>query len=141
MTPEGVEKLKVLLGKHEGYSKFPYLDSTNHLTIGIGRNLTDRGISKAEAFQLLDADVAYFSLNLIQVFKFYNYLDENRQIALVDMCFNLGLKGLLSFKDMLLALECKDYERAANEMLLSKWASQVGGRSYELSEIIRTGKL
>jgi lysozyme len=57
------------------------------------------------------------------------------------MCFNLGLQGLLGFKDMMLAIEAEDYDRAANEMLESKWATQVGERAICLAGIMRHGEL
>jgi lysozyme len=141
MTPEGKQKLKSLLVRHENYSQFPYSDTTGHLTIGIGRNLSDRGISTTEAYFLLNEDIAYFSAKLNVYLKFFKDLDENRQIALIDMCFNLGIQGLLNFKNMMMALESKDYERAAHEMLDSKWAEQVKERATDLAEIVRTGNI
>lgn len=141
MTPEGKIKLKQLLVNHEQYKQFPYIDTTGHITVGIGRNLTDRGISTTEAFYLLDDDILYFSGKLNHFLKFFASLDENRQIALIDMCFNLGVQGFLNFTQMILALEAGDYHRAADEMMNSKWANQVGERATTLSNIIRTGNI
>lgn len=141
MTPEARLKLKNLLVKHESYKQFPYTNSTGHLTIGIGRNLDNRGISLPEAYYLVDEDIDYFSSKLQQYLKFFHKLDENRQIVLINMCFNLGVQGFLNFTHMILALESGDYERAAKEMLESKWAGQVGDRAIELSQAMRTGVL
>ncbi len=141
MTPEARLKLKQLLVQHESYRQFPYADITGHLTVGIGRNLTDRGISTTEAFYLLDDDIMYFSAKLAHFLQCFNQLDENRQIALIDMCFNVGIQGFLGFKKMVAALESHDYERAANEMMDSKWAEQVGDRATTLANIIRTGQI
>lgn len=141
MTPDGRQKLKALLTRHESYKQFPYSDTTGHLTIGIGRNLTDHGVSLTEASFMLDEDIAYFTGKLSQYLGFFTKLTENRQIALVDMCFNLGMQGFLNFRQMILALEAHDYERAANEMLDSKWAEQVGERASCLANIIRTGNI
>ena len=141
MTPEARLKLKQLLVQHESYKQFLYVDSTGHSTIGIGRNLTDRGISTTEAFYLLDDDILYFSSKLNHFLPFFSVLDENRQIALIDMCFNLGVQGFLNFKNMIAALESHDYERAAKEMLDSKWHEQVGDRATTLANIIRTGEI
>ncbi len=141
MTPEGRQKLKNLLTQHESYKQFVYADTKGHLTIGIGRNLSDRGISNTEAFTLLEDDIQYFHGKLTHFLKFYPKLTENRQIALVDMAFNLGIQGFLNFKQMILALEALDFERAAKEMLDSKWAEQVGERATLLAEIIRTGEI
>jgi lysozyme len=141
MTPEAKQKLKGLLLQHESYKQFPYTDSTGHLTIGIGRNLSDRGISSAEAFNLLDDDIIYFTNKLNHFLNYFAELAEPRQIALIDMCFNLGVQGLLNFTQMLSALERRDYEEAAREMLDSKWAVQVGERAVCLANIMRNGEL
>jgi lysozyme len=141
MTPDGRQKLKALLVSHEEYRQFPYTDTTGNLTIGIGRCLTTRGISTIEAFQLLDDDVLYFASKLDHNLPFYSDLSEPRQIALIDMCFNLGINGLLDFKETIQALNDKDYEKAAQCMLDSKWATQVGERATCLANIIKTGTL
>jgi lysozyme len=141
MTPDARVKLKQLLVHHESYRQYPYTDTTGHITIGIGRNLSDRGISTTEALSLLDDDVLYFSGQLNHYLPFFVNLSENRQIALIDMCFNLGTKGLLNFTQMIDALEKGDYEAAAKEMLNSKWATQVGERATTLANIIRTGEI
>jgi lysozyme len=141
MTPEARQKLKGLLVQHESYRQFPYTDTTGHLTIGIGRNLIDRGISINEATYMLDEDITYFMGKLNHFLPFFVNLSENRQIALVDMCFNIGVQGFLNFTQMILALESADYERAAHEMLDSKWATQVGERASRLAQIMKTNEL
>jgi len=141
MTPEGKQKLKALLVQHESYRQFPYTDSTNHLTIGIGRNLTDRGVSTTEALYLLDDDILYFSNKLSHFLPFFSQLSEPRRIALVDMCFNLGVQGFLNFKELIAALEVEDWPIAYNEMISSKWAEQVGERATTLANIVLTGEL
>lgn len=134
-------KLKSLLVQHESCKLHPYTDTTGHLTIGVGRNLTDRGISKAEALYLLDDDIDYFSNKLSSTLKFFDQMDEARKIALIDMCFNLGFNGLMGFTHMMFALELGDYERAADEMLNSEWHNQVKGRAETLAKIMRSGEL
>jgi lysozyme len=140
MTPEGRQKLKALLISHEQYRQFPYTDTTGHLTVGIGRNLSARGISTTEAIQLLDDDILYFSSKLAHFLDCFTELNEARQIALIDMCFNLGVQGFLNFKEMINALNAHDYDRAADEMVKSKWHDQVGERATCLENIIRTGE-
>lgn len=139
MSPDSRSKLKNLLADDEEYEQFPYVDTTGHITIGIGRNLSDRGISVSEALSLLDNDIIYFISRLNQYLSFFSDLSEPRQIAIINMCFNLGVNGFLAFKNMLEALEKGDYNTAADEMLKSKWADQVGHRAQYLSNIIRTG--
>lgn len=141
MTPEARKKLRGLLTQHESYRQFPYTDTTGVLTIGIGRNLVDRGVSMNEAYYLLDEDISYFTSKLSHFLPFFHDLSENRQIALVDLCFNVGVQGFLNFTKMILALESHDYERAAVEMLDSKWAQQVWQRATTLASIIRSGEM
>lgn len=141
MSPEGKQKLKTLLVNHESYRQFAYTDISGHITVGIGRNLSDRGISTTEAFYLLDDDILYFTSKLNHFLPCFTNLSEPRQIALVDMCFNVGVQGLLNFTKMISALERGDYDNAANEMLDSKWSEQVGERATCLANIIRTGNI
>ncbi len=75
-----------------------------------------------------------------QHIPFWNELDDERQYALVDMAFNLGIKGLLGFKKMLSYLGVGNYIKAAAECLASRYAKEVGRRAVRISEIIRTGK-
>lgn len=138
MSPEARQKLRQMLINNESYRQFPYSDTTGHMTIGIGRNLTDRGISNSEAIYLLDEDISYFSEKLNHYLPFFHDLSENRQLALINLCFNVGIQGFLNFREMILALEARDYERAATEMLDSKWAQQVWNRAVMLANIMRT---
>lgn len=141
MTPESKLKLKQLLVQHESYKQFPYTDTTGHLTIGIGRNISDRGISTTEALYLLDDDIIYFTSKLNHHLSFFSSLNENRQIALIDMCFNLGIQGFLGFNNTIAALEAENYQLASECMLDSKWAEQVGQRATTLAGIVRTGEI
>ena len=141
MSPDARQRLKALLIKHEHYEQFPYTDTTGNLTIGIGRNISVRGVSLNEALSLLDDDLAWHTAKLMQFCSWFAKLDDNRQIAVIDMAFNLGLQGFLGFQDTISALEALDYERAAKAMLDSLWAHQVGQRAIDLAYIIRTGEL
>jgi lysozyme len=71
----------------------------------------------------------------------YQALDEIRQTALANMCFNIGFYGLMGFRKMWLALSRHDYTEAARQMLDSRWARQVGYRADELAQIMRTGEV
>lgn len=141
MTPESMQKLKQMLTIDEGYKQFPYTDTTGHLTIAIGRNLTDRGISAEEAQVLLEDDIDYFYKKLSSNLPFFDELVDNRKIALINMCFNIGFQGFLKFKSMIIALEAKDYERAAHEISSSKYATQNIDRAIRIASIMLTGDL
>jgi len=141
MTESLLNRIKAQLVRHEGLKLKPYRCTAGKLTIGIGRNLDDRGISQTEAYVLLENDILDFEQQLLDAIPdVYNGLDEVRQSVLLNMCFNLGLKGLLEFKNTLAFIGAGDWERAANNMLASKWAKQVGMRAIELSELMRKGK-
>lgn len=141
MLPDMRKKLRALLVHHEGLRTFPYEDTRGNLTIGIGRSLSTRGITENEAFVMLDDDMMYFTDKLNNLFPWFNQLDENRQVALIDMAFNCGINGILGFHEMLDAFDKKDYYRAADEVLHSKWAEQVGQRSFDIATIIETGDI
>lgn len=125
---------------HEGTKLKPYQDSVGKTTIGIGRNLTDRGISKEECYYLFNNDLNLVYSELME-YDWFKELDDVRQYVLMDMCFNIGITKLLQFSKFIAALEIKNYVMAANQMLNSKWADQVKGRAIELSKIMATGKL
>jgi len=141
MTEGLMNRIKAQLVRHEGLRLKPYRCTAGKLTIGIGRNLDDRGISQKEAYAMLERDILDSEQQLLdEIPDIYNGLDEARQSVLLNMCFNLGLKGLLEFKNTLAFIGARDWERAANGMLASKWAKQVGMRAIELSEMMRKGK-
>ena len=117
----------------------PYTDAAGKISIGVGRNLTDVGISEDEADYLLDNDISSILHQLVARIAIFGSLDTTRQNVLADMAMNLGIEGLLRFHKMLAAIEAHDFEKAADEMLDSKWATQVGKRATELAAMMRTG--
>lgn len=133
------EELIKRIIKHEGLRLKPYRCTAGKLTIGIGRNLDDTGISEAEARYLLENDLQRCHQDCVEAFPWYAGLDEPRQGVICEMCFNLGLARLKGFKKMLIAVETGNYETAAQEMLLSKWAMQVGQRAKTLADIMKRG--
>ena len=134
-----MQKLIENLKRHEGLRLKPYLCSEGKITIGFGRNLEDMGISEKEAEMLLMSDIqrCYEELN---VFSWFHDLDQVRQEAMVNMLFNLGLPTFLEFKRTLKFMAEGAYSQAAEEMLDSKWARQVGDRATELAYMVETGQ-
>lgn len=143
MTPEFRQKLKQMLLRDEKYEQYVYTDSTGHSTIGIGQNISPNGegISLDEALYLLDNKINSLYTKMSHYFKWFSSLNEARQIALVNMAYNLGFEGFLKFHNMLFSLENGDMEKASNDMLDSLWINQVGDRANRLANIIRTGEL
>lgn len=132
--------ITTLLLKHEGLKLKPYRCTSGKLTIGVGRNLEDRGITKSEAMYLLSNDIADVIHQLKEKLPVFNVLDQTRQDVLVDMAFNMGVGGLLEFKNTLASIEKGHYRKASKQMLQSKWAKQVPNRAGELSEMMKTGE-
>lgn len=132
--------LKEQLMRDEGLRLKPYADTTGHLTIGFGRNLTQVGISLAEAELLLDHDIQRTTADVLAAFLWIASLDDVRREALVNMAFNLGIGGLLEFRKMLAACQRGDWPTASIEALNSEWAQQVGDRAYRLSRQLETGE-
>lgn len=132
-----ISQMKVELIRDEGLKLKPYRDTVGKLTIGVGRNLDDVGISEAEAATLLESDIARTAKALDLNLPWWTTLSEERQRVLLNMAFNMGIAGLLGFKNTLAAIQAGKYEDAAKEMLTSKWAAQVGNRAQRLAQMMR----
>lgn len=130
------ETLEQMIERHEGCRFTPYPDSLGILTIGIGHNL-NKPLSRAAVEQIQRDDIKDARNDCLHAFPWFAELDEPRQKAVIDMCFNLGLSRLKQFTKFLSAMSMGEYEEAAKEMLNSRWAEQVKGRATELAAIIR----
>lgn len=128
--------LEKALLRDEGLELKPYTDTVGKTTIGVGRNLDDNGITEDEALFMLRNDIQR-SRHELAKFHWWRNLDSDRRDVLVNMHFNLGLPRLLSFKNMIAALDFGDYKLAADEMLDSLWAEQVGDRAVRLARVMR----
>lgn len=125
--------LLALIEAHEGCRLKPYLCPAGKLTIGIGRNIEDVGITRHEAEYMLHNDLIRVVKELRTAFPWYDSLTERRKHALIDMCFNMGITTLKTFKRTLAAMERGDWQAAKNFALESKWARQVGGRAVKVT--------
>ncbi len=149
-----VERLKNTLKRHEGYRGRIYKDTVGVLTIGYGRNLETVGITKAEADVLIANDIRDATRVAIALVPVFDELNDCRREVLVNMAYNLGAVRLRAFKKTLAAVNAFDFDVAADEMLDSRWARQVGDsegpvvdempdpddqRAKELSDAMRMG--
>ena len=147
---------------HEGLRLQVYEDSLGIATIGIGRNLEDRGITPEElewmdipnmaivhTMGITEADAMYLAQNDVQIVEeellrshpCVENLDAVRQLVLVDMAFNMGVPRLGKFKKMWAAIHENNFDEAAKEMLDSRWANQVKSRSTKLAHAMHTGEI
>ena len=128
------------LALHEGVKRFPYKCTSGKLTIGVGRNIEDMGISDDEIYYMLKNDIRRVDNELNNAFRFYKNLDPVRKDAMINMAFNLGLTRLRGFRLALKLMETHDYEEASMEFLDSLWASQVGQRALDVAHMIKYGE-
>lgn len=140
--------------RHEGYKQHSYRCTAGHLTIGYGYNLDanplklssleishalKNGMPEHEADRLLTLMVGRCIDQLDTAIPWIVNLGDARESVLINMAYNIGLVGLMKFTKTLALIKSGDYPKAADEMLKSKWAAQVGHRAVELSKQMRSG--
>lgn len=143
-------RLRAQLAKHEGNRPFVYDDATGKsvavgsqvrgkLTVGVGRNLEDKGLSQDEIEYLLDNDISD-CLAQAQSFPWFAGLDPVRQAVIVELLFNLGLTRFKTFKKFIGFISEGRWVHAAGELKNSRWAEQVKGRADTLINMIKAGQ-
>lgn len=155
------DKLIGQLKLHEGYRAKTYMDTTGHPTVGIGFNL-DRSdaevrlrsvgadyhavlngeseLTDEQAAELLKQDIEQAEKDAQRLVFVYDELDDVRQRVIVDMVYNLGAYGFSKFKTTIKYICHGNYDKAADNMLKSKWATQVKGRARILASMMRRGE-
>jgi lysozyme len=139
------------LQPEEGNRLFVYDDATGkpigpgchvigHPTIGTGRALDTHGISDAERQYLLTNDVGRVAGELDRDLPWWRTLDPVRQRVLLDMAFEMGTAGLLAFHNTLQLVQLQRWDDAAEAMLSSRWAGEVGARAYALAAMMKIGQ-
>jgi len=121
----------------EGFRAVAYQDTTGHLTIGYGFNITS-GISEYAAQALLEAQAQELATSL-QAYHWFVGLDDVRASVLIELAFNLGLNGLLHFPRMLGAIGSGDWQTAHDQLLDSDAARQLTSRYTILANLLLTG--
>lgn len=127
---------------HEGEVPYAYPDSLGYLTIGVGRLIDRRkggGLRPDEIRLMLANDLRDVEAALDRRLPWWRGLSAVRRKVLIDMAFNLGVEGLLKFRNTLALVQAGEFGRAADNMLASKWAGQVKGRAQRLAQMMRTG--
>ena len=142
-------KLVEELIKDEGYKYEIYLDHLGYPTFGVGHLVLETDeeygqpvgtpVSEERILECLNNDIDIVCKELNQNMSWWSELDDTRQRVLANMAFNLGLPRLGKFKKFLAAVQEQDWEKAAVEMMDSKWATQVGNRAVRLKEKMLNG--
>jgi lysozyme len=131
-----IEQLKI----HEGVKLKPYKCSAGKLTIGVGKNIEDNGITLEEAEYLLQNDIAEARSQLLHAFPWMVDFNDARISAMINFTFNVGIGTVKKFENTLAYMQSGEWDKAADEMMDSRWARQVGNRAIEVTDQIRTGK-
>lgn len=125
--------------RDEGLRLKPYRDTVGKLTIGVGRNLDDVGITQSEAAILLQNDISACDISLRTALPWVVEMDEIRYAALLNAAFNLGVHGLLGFRKALNLAQQKKYSESAQEFLNSTWTEQIGDRAHRIAKQLSEG--
>ena len=138
------EKLMKELIADEGFEYEIYLDHLGYETLGVGHLITKKDeeygkpvgtpISEDRIKECLDNDINIVCQELDMKEPWWRSLDDNRQRIVANMCFNLGHPRLSKFKNFIHAMQVSNWELAAEEMMDSKWATQVGDRAKRLRD-------
>lgn len=144
-----LSRLRAKQNVWEGVRQLVYDDATGQTirqstyvkgnpTVGVGRNLLKP--MSDDAIDFLWNEDAQEAVNDASTFAWFSSLDENRQLALVDMVFNMGLTTLRTFTVFLGYMASGQYQSAADDLQGTKWYGQVGQRAVYLTNVIRTGE-
>ena len=123
---------------HEGFVEHVYDDSLGIPTIGYGFAIKDLVLEEDLCDEILLRKLRILGKSVIGKFPFFDSLTSDCKTVLMEMCYQLGVTGVSKFKKALKAMEDGDWEKAADEMLDSKWAKQTPNRAKEMSNIIRS---
>lgn len=129
--------------RHEGFRDRLYLDSEGFLTGGWGHHFYPGSRLPVDCAEILfKMDVALAMSDYTKIAPEYRKrLNQTRARVIVEMIFNMGLQKVQQFKQMWTAIYDGDWDKAASEMLDSKWSTQVGQRAVELAEVMRKGEI
>ena len=141
--------LEAELRRDEGVRYRPYLDTSipPKWTVGVGHNLSASPLpagwtyplNDAQVNQLLASDIADTMHQLDVHLPWWRSMDEVRQRVICNLCYNLGLNGLLGFHNALAAMQSHAYVTAAADLKASEWCGEVGARAVRLCSAMQTG--
>ena len=123
------DKVKDMLVRHEGLMCTLYQCSADKTSIGVGRNLTDNGISEDEAMYLLENDIDRVIKNLDKHWSVWRSFPEKAQMVCIDLVFNLGINGFMNFRRTRALMEMGMWLEASEELLDSRYHVQLPNRS------------
>jgi lysozyme len=129
-----VDVNQLIIG-HEGLKLKLYKCPANKWSLGVGRNVEDRGISESEAMFMFENDLADVKRHCLH-YPWFAELSEVRQAAVLDLMFNLGPTRFSGFRLFIEAMAMKQYPWASAELKNSRWYGQVGRRGPRICGMI-----
>jgi lysozyme len=147
MNPTNLALLIAELRFDEGVRYTPYNDTLGIRTVGVGHNLQvsplpigwSYPLTDDQVNQLLTADLQNVFTRLGVRLPWWTSLDDVRQRIICNMCFQLGVNGLMEFVNTLNFVEQGQYQQASAGMLVSAWAQQTPARAHRLATMMSTG--
>lgn len=123
--------------EHEGFSPAPVADTGGSWVVGFGWNPSKLPITKGQANTLLEDQVMLRESELERAWPPYLLCDGPRQRCLLEMSYQLGVAGLLTFTKMLHAIAARDYPTAALEVINSQLAKQTPSRVADYADMLK----
>jgi len=132
-------KIPLLIESHEGRMRRMYKCTAGFNTIGVGHNLDANGLTDRAIDVILVEDIRAVEAGLDRALPWWRKESDARRAALVDLAFNMGVNGLLQFRNTLEAWRTGRHQQAADGLVASKWYGQVGRRAQRIERMVRTG--
>lgn len=140
-TGDFFERVMNQLIKHEGFKLKPYRCSAGKYTIGIGRNLIDKGITRIEALILCRFDIHECIEDLKNIFPYFDKYSESLRRVLIDIRFACGPSGFRKFRRLIKAVKRQDLPKIKAEIFDSKFYRKGGQRGPNLLNILEGRKV
>lgn len=142
-----IGKLKRDLEADEGCVYAVYLDHLDLPTFGIGhlirKNDPEYGldvgsaVSSERVLEAFEQDIQVVINDCENLYQDFGDLPEDVQLIVANMMFNLGYPRLSKFKGMKAGVDARDWNKAADEMIDSRWYKQVTNRAERLVQRMR----
>tara|TARA_R100001015_G_C4473539_1_gene56403 strand:+ start:45 stop:473 length:429 start_codon:yes stop_codon:yes gene_type:complete len=136
MIPEELQNVVDEIKKHEGFRSKVYKCTEGYDTIGYGFAIKDLELDEDVSTLILMKKLLVLLERIYIAFPWFKDIDNEAKEVVMDMCYNLGIRGFSKFKKTIYYLETEQYQEASVEMLDSLWAKQVKGRAKHLSNKI-----
>ena len=138
MIPKELQGIVAEIKRHEGFSPTVYKCTEGYDTIGYGFAIKDLDIDEDVADFILMKKLHTLLQRISVAFPWFQDIDDIAKSVVINMCYQLGLRGFSKFKKTIYLLETNQYQEASIEMLDSLWAKQTRNRAKELSETLRS---